>query len=67
MSDTRIGYMCSVDFDWELSEVVDSSPVYSTVEDLKRQRSCWKQCGITKVEVKRIEIIEPENREWSKK
>lgn len=58
---TRTGYMCAVDFRWELGEVPDSAPVYSSVEDLKRQRTCWKSCGIVKVEVKLLEWVEPEN------
>ena len=59
--ETRKGFMCAVDFDWELGEVNDSSPVYSSVEDLKRQRTCWEKCGIVEVEVKRVKWIEPEN------
>jgi hypothetical protein len=58
--DTRIGYMCAVDFQWELGEVIDSTQVYASVESLKEQRSCWKRCGIVKVEVKLLQWEEPE-------
>lgn len=53
--------MCGVDFQHELGEVPDYTPVYASVADLKRQRMCWKQCGIVKVEVTTIEWIEPQD------
>jgi hypothetical protein len=53
--------MCAVDFAWELGEVRDHTKVYASVEDLKRQRTCWKHCGIIKVEFKRVEWVEPED------
>ena len=56
-----IVYMCAVDWQYELGEVNDYTKVYSSVEDLKRQRICWEQCGIVEVEVNMIKWIEPQN------
>jgi len=53
--------MCAVDWQYELGEVNDYTKVYSSVEDLKRQRICWEQCGIVEVEVNMIKWIEPQN------
>lgn len=58
---TRTGYMCAVDFRWHIGEDKHPSPIYASVEDLKRQRKCWKTCGIVEVEVKLVEWAEPEN------
>jgi hypothetical protein len=61
MNDTRKGYMCGVDFQHELGEVLDSTPVYASVKALKEQRKCWKTCGIVEVEVKITQWIEPQD------
>jgi hypothetical protein len=58
---TRKGYLCGVDFQHELGEVMDSTPVYSSVEDLKRQRECWSDCGIVEVEVTLVKWVEPQD------
>ena len=51
--DGRIGYACKTDFDWE-----NSCEVYDSVEVLKRKRPCVEECGIVKVEMKLLEIVE---------
>ena len=61
MSDKRYGYMCGVDFQHELGEVMDSTPIYASVESLKEQRKCWTTCGIVKVEIKLLTWEEPQD------
>lgn len=58
---SRTAYMCGVDYQQELDP--DQSgpvPVYSSVEALKRERSCWPECGIVRVQVKVVEWVEPQ-------
>lgn len=48
-------YMCETDYRYELGEAPDlegKAPLYSSVEELKRLRTCWDECGIVEVEVK---------------
>lgn len=50
-------YMCSTDYLHELGEVMDGTEVYPTIKALKKQRMCWKECGISKVEIKKVKTI----------
>ena len=59
-------YMCATDWEWEIGEVLGSTPVYSSVKSLKDERSCVEECGIVEVEVKLSQWIQPENRKWGK-
>lgn len=36
-----------------------SIPMYNTIEDLKRESTCWQECGIVKVEIVEKEWVEP--------
>ena len=54
-------YMCKTDFDFELGLAAGGNQVYSSIEDLKRCRPCVEGCGIVKVEVRLLEVIQPEN------
>jgi hypothetical protein len=56
-------YSCGVDWQHEIGEAPDlegSMPLYSSVEELKEKRSCWKQCGIVKLELSLKEWVEPQ-------
>ena len=53
--------MCGVDWEHELGEVPDHTKVYSSVKDLKRQRTCYKECGIVEVEVKLVKWVKDQN------
>jgi hypothetical protein len=57
---SRIGYMCQVDYDWELGEALGGTEVYCSVEDLKKERKCVKNCGIVKVKVTLEECVQKE-------
>lgn len=50
-------YICGVDWQHEIGEAHDlegKMPFYSTIKELKRDRRCWKECGILEVEVKEV-------------
>lgn len=59
----KILYCCGVDWQHEICEAPDlegSMPLYSSVEELKNDRTCWKSCGIVKLEAKLLDWVEPQ-------
>jgi hypothetical protein len=62
-SKARYGYICETEYDWEVGEALGGSKVYASVKDLKRERDCVnKGCGIVKVKVQAVELIQRENK-----
>ena len=61
MNNSKYVYICGVDWQHELGEVPDFTKVYSSVDDLKNQRTCWKQCGIVKIKVELVEWVIEQN------
>lgn len=59
--DTRVGFMCMTDFDDELEAAAGGNTVYPSLEDLKRNCTCWDSCGVVRVTVSREEVIVPQN------
>lgn len=55
--DIRIGYMCLVDFNFELGEACGGNVIYPSVKDLKANRTCWEECGIVKVNISLDKVI----------
>ncbi len=53
-----IGYMCKTDFEHELQWASGGTNVYNELEDLIERRPCVKGCGIVKVEVNLLEVIQ---------
>jgi hypothetical protein len=47
-----IGYMCGVDYEFELGEASDGNKVYPDVASLKAHRKCVDEDGIVQVEVR---------------
>lgn len=57
-------YTCGVDWQCEIGEAPDlegNQPLYSTIEELKATRKCWKSCGIVKIKLDLVEWVEPQN------
>lgn len=57
-------YMCQTDWDFEIGEAPDlegKMPLYSSVEELKEQRTCWDECGIVEVEITKTKVVLPAN------
>ena len=48
---SKIGYMCAVDFTHHLGNDSQPQKVYVSYEDLKAKRKCLEQCGALEVEV----------------
>jgi hypothetical protein len=52
--ETKIFYACGVDWQHELGEASDLEgrmPLYSSIEELKENQKCWKECGIVKIKL----------------
>ena len=62
MNKCREGYMCKVDFEWEVGEALGGTRIYPSLEDLKENCKCVKECGIVKVRVELLEVVEPGKR-----
>lgn len=60
-SEPKFGYMCKVDFDFEVGEALGGNTVYSSIKDLKRHRKCVETCGIVKVKVELEEVVQYSN------
>jgi hypothetical protein len=60
--ESKIGYMCAVDYAFELDECnLHGAEVYSSLEALKEKRKCTNTCGIVKVSVVLEEVVQKEN------
>lgn len=59
--DTVYGYMCKVDFECELGGAEGGNRIFADPEDCRRCRPCVSQCGMVKVAIRAIEIVQPEN------
>ncbi len=53
----RFGYMCKVDFDYELGYAGGGNIIYPTIKGLKAFRCCWDECGIVKVKVTKVKTV----------
>jgi len=62
MTEVRVGYMCKVDYDWELGEALGGSVVYPSIKDLQRKEKAHDHCGIVKVKVTLEEVVKKEKR-----
>ena len=59
-TETKKSYVCGVDWQWEIGECNDVK-LYSSPEALKKDRTCWEECGIVELEIKVTKWIEPQN------
>ena len=53
-----IGYMCLVDLECELGAAKGGNIVYPSENDLRENRKCVDQCGIAKVRVIGVEVLQ---------
>lgn len=51
------GYMCQIAWDHETFDPSDGNRVYASIDDLKKDHTCWEKCGIVQVEVREIAVI----------
>lgn len=59
-SNLRIGFMCKVDFDYDI-EGSNGADIYPTIEMLRRRRRCVDECGIVKVEIRLLGVEQDED------
>lgn len=52
-----VGYMCTTNWEYELGAACGGNRIYPSIEDLKENSKCWKQCGITEVKTKFSKMI----------
>lgn len=55
----RTGYMCKIDFDYELGCASGGSRVYPSQRDLRACHKMADDCGIVEVQVTLIRVISP--------
>lgn len=46
-----IGYMCAIDWEYELGAASKGNRIFPSVDALKRNHACWESCGIVEVRV----------------
>jgi hypothetical protein len=56
--DYVIGYMCLIDFECELGAAQGGNRIFPSVEECREHRKCVGSCGIVKVKVEAIEIVQ---------
>lgn len=57
---TRTVYSCGVDWQHEIGQAEDlegTMPLYSSVERLKKDRTCWAECGIVQLNLSKVAWI----------
>lgn len=57
-TDTRTGYMCKTDFDWELGNAAGGNRVFASVDDLRENKRCVDGCGIVEVAVTLVRVVQ---------
>ena len=53
----EFGYMCKIDWDWELGHAMGGNRIFPDVDDLKKEHPCWENCGIVKVKIALEETV----------
>lgn len=56
--DFVVGYMCLVDFKWEIGMAEGGNTVFPSIENCRDVRKCTDQCGIVEVEVRARKIVQ---------
>ena len=55
------GYMCLVDWEYEIGHASDGNRVYPSLHALQEHHDCWAECGVVEVEVRSIRTVVPED------
>lgn len=54
-------YMCMIDWQHEIGEAAGGNTVYASLNDLKKNHTCWEECGVVEVEVTHVRDIVPQD------
>ena len=49
--------MCGTDWSIESFDAPEFPELFKTVQQLKKNRICWQECGIVQVEVTLVKVI----------
>ena len=52
------GYMCRIDWEYELGAASDGDRVYPSLKALQHHRKCVSECGIVEVAVRLVRVVE---------
>lgn len=61
---SRTLYTCGIDWQHEICEAHDlegKMPFFSSVEELKANKKCWKTCGIVEIKAELVKWVEPQD------
>jgi hypothetical protein len=58
-------FMCTVDFEDELGNAAGGNTVFPSLNDLKRNRSCWNSCGVVEVHVSFVREVVAQDLSYS--
>jgi hypothetical protein len=56
---TVTGYMCAINWQYELGQNAHGIEVYRSIDDLQANHDCWEECGIVEVQVTIKKTIAP--------
>lgn len=55
------GYMDKVSFEYDLGHAACGDKVYPSIKSLKKEQPCTKTCGVVKVQVRLVKVVEEES------
>lgn len=58
---SKKSYVCGVDWQHEIGEGPNDVKLYSSLEVLKKERTCWKECGIVELDIRVKRWVEPQD------
>lgn len=50
-------YVCGTDWQCEAKDVPHAVKFYKTIDRLKSDKKCWKDCGIVEIDMKMSKVI----------
>ena len=59
-----IGFMCMIDWEFELGAACGGNRIYPSLDDLKQNHPCWKACGVAEVEVRIKSVAVPSKEDY---
>lgn len=58
------GFMCMIDWQYELGAAADGNKVYPSIKALKEAHSCAEDCGIVEVAVRFVSVAHKQNPDY---
>ena len=58
---SKKSYVCGVDWQHEIGEGPNDIKLYSSLAVLKKERTCWKECGIVELDIRVKRWVEPQD------